>query len=261
MSRLLQGIKPVCSALKPDKRSCLASLRIVYVGQSSFIGECLHGDLLPICDSRRGLVPGGLQVSSKDFQQLASWMPPTDEYIDISGLFIDLATAPEPDLTVPRFHLEAPYITQVLAKVKALNPAATKLSQYLDYTNSRKIGRLIGAGTGATPTGDDILTGALAASLSTSEIQAYKTLSTIVRTKALETTRASRHQLKYACRGEFASVHLDLIEKIRIRKPYEALRATAEQIGHTSGMDFLLGFLTQAAQILHTKESTCQKAS
>lgn len=259
MSVLSYRIEPVCSAAKPLYSRDLLSVEVIYKGPSSVVTETQCGQLVVVTNSQRGLVPGGLQISDKDFA-LFSKTVSVHQHVSLGDFFQDHTLTPRPDLTLTQNNLDQTYLAQALLIAQMSSTVSAQMFKNLISQDAKRISALIGAGPGATPTGDDMLTGALAACLATGDEKTFKSLSRIVRNKLMNTTRASRHQLSWAYQRQFASVHLKLIDQMSCKQPPTDVIENAKRIGHTSGIDFLLGFLVQSVQILKIKESKCQQA-
>lgn len=118
-------------------------------------------------------------------------------------------------------------------------------------------GALVGTGMGLTPTCDDAMIGALGlayASFSAGRLPGGKTeyfrltwsMMQKILTGVQRTTRVSEKYMKCACRGQFSS-HLGILAQAALTADGETFaRAMGEisGIGHTSGMDTLIGFLS-----------------
>lgn len=100
------------------------------------------------------------------------------------------------------------------------------------------IGELIGRGPGSTPSGDDVIVGALAAAHSLGlSVGAARTLSG----KLSQTTAASRHDLWWALRGRVSERLLSLLGSFASPHLVPAVAALARSWGHTSGLDLAAG--------------------
>lgn len=259
MNVLPYRIEPVCSAAKPLVSRDLSTVEVIYKGSSSVVTETECGQLVVVTNSQRGLVPGGLQISDKDFALFSKTIS-VHQHVSLGEFFQDNTLIPRPDLTLTRHNLDQTYLAQTLLIAQMSSTVSVQMLENLISQDAKRISTLVGAGAGATPAGDDILTGALAACLSTGDETTFKSLSRIVRNRLMNTTRASRHQLSWAYKRQFASIHLELIDQMSCKQPPTDVIENAKRIGHTSGIDFLLGFLVQSVQILKIKESKCQQA-
>lgn len=120
---------------------------------------------------------------------------------------------------------------------------------------SEGVQKLVGLGTGLTPTGDDVLVGLLAAAwaqLGTDPRRAawMQALAETVRGQSQRTNDISRSYLVLAAEGQFSSSLVLLARAIYAGASPEAVRAAAEiafQTGHTSGLDAVTGLLAGLA--------------
>jgi len=106
----------------------------------------------------------------------------------------------------------------------------------------------LGRGPGLTPSGDDVLVGALAASWSVGAIAAEHSedLTSALETQARRrTTDVSVEYLHYACRGMATGAVRALLTALAERDLTSVIGAVARlrRFGHTSGMDTLLGIV------------------
>lgn len=110
---------------------------------------------------------------------------------------------------------------------------------------------LVGLGAGLTPTGDDLLVGYLAGLWCTlrgdrQRLQFVSNLGKIILHPSHQTTDISRTFLEHASQGQVSSLLVDLAQAIRTGADSDRLLNSAEtamQVGHTSGMDTVTGFL------------------
>lgn len=105
---------------------------------------------------------------------------------------------------------------------------------------------ILGAGCGLTPTGDDILTGALITLKHTGRITKFNALSDLVKKHAPSlTNRISHAHLLAACDGKVVSVLHELLESIGTDDPVQVQQAlhALDCYGHRSGQDALQGVL------------------
>lgn len=120
------------------------------------------------------------------------------------------------------------------------------------------VARLIGAGPGLTPSGDDVLVGLLAA-LSRGGLgcpwatAAFDHVGEIVSRHAHRTTDISAHYLRLAARGHVGELLTDLVDSLVTGIPAEALLDRVSDVlsvGASSGADALLGVLAGLDAVL-----------
>lgn len=98
--------------------------------------------------------------------------------------------------------------------------------------------KLIGAGAGLTPSGDDFLLGMLFM-LRVAQHHRFQALATGIRTYLDRTTDISRAMLEYGCRGHFGEPLLALAQPMPPSLNARLLRVA--DYGHSSGHDMLTG--------------------
>lgn len=111
--------------------------------------------------------------------------------------------------------------------------------------------RLVGAGAGLTPAGDDVLVGLLAALLRAGRgvspaATAFDWIGAVAERYAHRTTDISAHYLRLAARGHVSEPLSALIDAVVSDSPTETLRGRANDVldvGASSGADALLGVL------------------
>lgn len=107
--------------------------------------------------------------------------------------------------------------------------------------------QLIGAGPGTTPTGDDVVVGVLAGLRVAGADRAAEKIALGVRELRARTTRASRHYLSAACRGEFGEHVHDLTEALCYPRRLPDALDRAAGWGASSGIDLAHGLVAAAA--------------
>lgn len=124
--------------------------------------------------------------------------------------------------------------------------------------------RLVGAGPGLTPAGDDVLAGLLAAVVTlapaTLDALAAKALTDTARQAGAlvvararqATTAVSAELLRHAIRGEVAAPAAAVLHALTGRRPVAHALDALLAVGATSGRDLTYGLLTGAALVLAT---------
>lgn len=111
--------------------------------------------------------------------------------------------------------------------------------------------RLVGAGPGLTPSGDDVLVGLLAALLrgggsSPHSASVASWVSAAVVNNARRTTDISRHYLRLAARGHFGEPLSELVDAVVVGADAQVVAGRADDVlsvGASSGADAALGVL------------------
>jgi hypothetical protein len=250
----------------------LDALTPVHVGQSAFVLSTPdeNAPLLVITDARRGLVPFGLCIPDRrDFAAARAAVAVARGLLDLSPwawarrAFVDLRLSPAavdpaalqamrralatehpssgPDDPSPQRSLAEPLTCAVLSGDEA------------GVTGT--LVELVGAGPGATPAGDDVLVGVLAAlallaDSGTEVPPARRLLVTELAPLLRRTTRASRQDLTAAAEGRFAEhTHL-LASALRGSGDMRHAVSAARAWGATSGIDLASGMCAAAAAVL-----------
>lgn len=296
----------------PDISHC-AHATLIYLGQRSLLCETPAGALIAITTPSRGLAPGGITVTEESFAQAAAQLGDAPRSINLAALIADFERAPAISLQMPALAIDPRVIGRAeVALAEYCNDATEEMWGHcraifdLDddeggvgvggvggasgegaFTHIRA---LIGAGIGATPAGDDMLTGVLAALWATRALGAEASavanaaggavassagsagadrpasavvpiwMINAIESLAARTTRISRMQLAAALNGSFASPHLQIVQHLSAGQVSAALEC-AQRIGHTSGIDFMNGFTTYPYfQSAISKEKECLRA-
>jgi hypothetical protein len=254
---------------------------IVHVGQSAVVLRPVEREhenpdgLLVITTDSAGLMPGGMRISRADFTA----RHPRFAALHASGTLVDatprthsanaidlhirpatthpsalgvlhrgMSTA-RPDAAGTRAATGALNVTSALDVMdpEPLRRHAPLLAAAAVNTASadvrRLVGSLIGAGPGTTPTGDDIIVGALAACRLIDDREAFAVIAGAVAPLLANTTAASRHYLHAAIDGRFGEHIHELVAAATGRSSPTMAVARAQSWGSSSGLDTLAGFL------------------
>lgn len=146
----------------------------------------------------------------------------------------------------------APHLTRNLSMpVRGLIAAAERFDPHACTDAAKK---MIGLGPGVTPTGDDILIGFMAGlycmlGCKTDRLNFIEEFGKGLFFLSKKTNEISRTYIQHAIKGEFSSSMVGLIEAIRAGDEGRLICATKStmQIGHSSGMDSITGFLVALA--------------
>jgi Protein of unknown function (DUF2877) len=249
-------------------------LTAVHVGQSALVLSGTDDDtgpLLVVTDARRGLVPFGLCVPHRrDFAAVRAAVAGVRGPLDLSGwrwvrrAFVDLRLSPA---TVD------PAALQVLNRALAaeshhrtgpndpspqrrLGDPLTRAALRRDEARvASALAELVGAGPGATPAGDDVVVGVLAALalLAGSDTRvppARRLLVTALAPLLGRTTRASRQDLAAAAAGRFAEHTHVLASALRGSGDVRRVISAARAWGATSGIDLAWGMCAAVSAVL-----------
>lgn len=258
--------------------------RVVHVGQSAVIlGVERAGataELLALTDRRRGLVAGGVCLpDDDDFAVLVSRLAGTSGRapVDLSGWdAVPRQAVTTVDLRIGAVDVD-PRAVALLAgllddgastgldamvldprPLRALAAALTGAALAGDTARVASVlARLVGAGPGATPTGDDVIVGALAALDAVAgspgaarAVVARQLLARRLRPLLGRTTAIARHDLSAALAGEFAEHVHRLVSALSDQAAVPAAVAAARTWGATSGVDLASGITAALACLI-----------
>lgn len=262
--------------------SALDLLDIIHVGQrSTLLVSSTTGILVPVTWADRGLAPGGFALDERDGVRLRAHLVDLQRHrgsLDLGawrqaaasrGFVTDLRLPPLPiDAVATRraaLLLEADprpssEPTMDPSTQRELAPALAAAIVGGDPSRTGALARsLIGSGPGATPAGDDVIVGVLAALqlaaapglLPTRRTrEARQMLRAVVADGLPRTTAASRHQLGAALSGSFAERCLHMAGALADRDAVEPACVAARGWGATSGIDFMHGLVSTARAVL-----------
>lgn len=227
---------------------------IVHLGHSALVlADGL--DHLVISSDEFGLAPGGIELLPADLVRLRSeliagrtglrhWMPAKVETVDLRMPPIDIDSVAVAALG------NALSVEQRVGEFdpsRQRSAAAPLVRSALDGEPvDATLLRLIGAGPGSTPSGDDVVVGVLAGLRATGHDSAAAVIGRGLPRLLHHTTTASRLYLSAAADGRFAArVHL-LVQGLGDRDSALAAARSAARWGATSGLDLLAGILAAA---------------
>jgi hypothetical protein len=229
-------------ALSVERR--LVSLEVVHVGHSALVLGAGR-DLVPVTAPDRWLVPGGFQVTGQedwaalhDLTRRAAamgWTVTCAAWLDAAAP-CDLTVATAQRLAVQGRAVQGRAVQGRATQDRAVQGRAAWLADWsttspagvpASLDEARRpllalaahalaeapgaLGRLVGAGPGTTPTGDDLVVGLLAGLRATGDLPRARRLGEDVLGLLERTTRASRHELAAAADGRFGEALLDVV--------------------------------------------------
>jgi hypothetical protein len=275
---MASGAVPVPAEVRvpaEERTHRLGVLIAVHVGQSALVLSAPDDrlPLLVITDARRGLVPFGLCLPhGADFAAARAAVSATRGPVDLAPwtsarrTLVDLRLSPtavDPtalqDMTRAlgndhhRTELHDPSLQRRLAQ--PLVHAALRRS---GADVASVLGELIGAGPGATPAGDDVVVGVLAAltllrNSDTDVPPARRFLVEKLRPLLARTTRASRQDLAAAADGRF-SEHAHVLASALVGSgDVPGAISAARAWGATSGVDLASGLCAAASTVLTSR--------
>jgi hypothetical protein len=224
---------------------------VVHLGQSALVLEDGGGHLV-VTSGAFGLAPGGIQLLPADLDRLrtelaagarslAHWRPSEVDQVDLR--MRSVRVDPDAlDTLMAAADVRRPADALDPRRQRSIAPALVRAA-LAGESLAGPLQRLIGAGPGSTPAGDDVVVGVLAALLATSRDTAANAIGSAVLTLLERTTSSSRLYLSAAADGRFAERVHELVKGLE--GPAEASRAkrSAAGWGATSGLDLLSGIL------------------
>jgi hypothetical protein len=259
--------------------SSTSELRIVHVGQSGILlVDAADGTdhVVPVTWGGRGLVPGGIELAAPDAARVSASLRlfgPHD-LLDLSawraaaaarGQVVDLRMPPVPlrregvqrlrELLAADPAVAVPDASMDPGHQRCVAPALAGAVLDDDPTGIRElVDRLIGSGPGATPSGDDVVVGALAGLeaatrcglLDAQALRGRRRLRADAVAASRRTTTPSRHDLVAAADGSFSERCRAIARGLGSREDATAAHLAARTWGATSGIDLLHGLVPVA---------------
>jgi len=224
---------------------------VVHLGQSAVVLADRRGHLV-MTSAAFGLAPGGVQLGAADFARLraevaagrtgvAHWTPDLVETVDLR---IRSASIDPAAVGILRGALDIRRHAGTLdpRRQRSLAPLLTRAALAGEPPEGPLL-RLIGAGPGSTPAGDDVVVGVLAALRSIGRGDAAEAISRGVVRFLSRTTSASRLYLSAAAEGRFAERVQQLVHGLNDEKAALTAARSATTWGATSGLDLLSGIV------------------
>jgi hypothetical protein len=166
---------------------------------------------------------------------------------------LDGMTVAELRLRVRLAAPDAAVVRALAARVPPRDPSgpfepalAAALASYRDCGDPAVLAVLVGIGEGLTPSGDDVIVGALAALDALGDDSARARLGSALAGGAVRTTRLAAQSIEAALDGRQAEPVLEVLEALAGGAPRARLDAAASvllAVGHRSGADTLRGIV------------------
>ncbi|MCU1571394.1 MAG: hypothetical protein JWR33_2135 [Naasia sp.] len=250
---------------------------VVHLGQSAVVLKAGPSDrLLVVTGSAGGLMPDGICLPDAAFQAARArlaraqrdgariWATEqvTHERTWSALVPTDLRITPAPlDGTAIRTmkrEMGEPDRRFADARIDSMDPSAARLrSGSLAAAGIRRPGevvpvlrRLIGAGPGTTPSGDDVIVGVLAGLAVADRRAAFEAIAAALPGLLSRTTLASRHYLTAAAAGRFGEHVHHLVAAVTGTAPTGQALERARTWGASSGLDLLTGLIAAVSEHL-----------
>lgn len=215
------------------------------------------GQLLTLYRYGKGLGPAGVLLSSRDFDRCLSFQRIEKQGGRLNTRRVSIESRRELCLKAGRRTLWCPNIDALPGMTGLCGPLCSLNLQLLDCRSlvsglrgwyrgeSIDWSVLIGKGPGLTPSGDDMLIGAMAVLASTGLLMPAKVATFLPPANQLAslTTSVSCRYLDSAREGVFSTPVLRVLYHMNpARNPYPAIQRLLS-VGHTSGADILSGMI------------------
>lgn len=235
-----------------------------------------QGKLLTLHRFGKGCSPSGWVLRSNDFEGLAERLNARSllcvEGERLVGDGLNLSAQRKLDLSIPFYHqLSLPDLSFYTVPTGLVGPV-NEAYQRMDHPHLCTLREgvavwqaggkpdwsgLIGLGPGLTPSGDDMLTGAMAALFYHQHLFSFSTPSTFLPPfdqLLLLTTSVSCTFLDNAVQGRFSTPLLHLIRSLASGSNSRCAINHLLAHGHTSGADTLIGFVAALRWMKETEE-------
>jgi len=224
---------------------------VVHLGQSALV-LCDRRGHFVVSSPAFGLAPGGIELLPADLARLrarfaasrptlAHWRPAAVELVDLSIQPVRVDPGALEVLTAAidvRQHADA----LDPRRQRSTAPALVRAALAGDPLAGPLL-RLIGAGPGSTPAGDDVVVGVLAALRATGRDGAAAAIARDAVPLFDRTTSASRMYLSAAADGRFAERVHELVQGLGSTTAARTAARSAAGWGATSGLDLLSGIV------------------
>ena len=239
------------------KRTDVDALSVVYVGQAAAVLATRSGTLVPVTAGPACLAPGGIGVSDR-----TAVAPVLARWSELAGRAINLrwwhTTATPVELHIPAVGPTGIPAAQLAEldrglldlsfRVEGFGERAEELTRLARKTHTGELGACVaatvGAGTGTTPAGDDVICGVLAGLDLLGFEDAHRRLGAAVARLLPCTTRTSRHLLAAAAAGHYTEGLIGLAAAL-VSASAPGVRTALAVLGRwgaSSGLDQATGF-------------------
>jgi hypothetical protein len=248
--------------------------RIVHLGQSAIVlGHAAPGPdtsgLAILTTAEAGVMPGGASLPASEFARLRAgvaaagsarvelegWTTAAGATVETVDLALECRGIAPTAIGALRSALDAIVTPEETGPPSALlspdpfRRLASRLARQAVAGDVRPalLHALVGAGPGTTPSGDDVIVGAMAGLRACGLADAATSLGRRVLPLLPATTTASGHYLRAAADGRFGEHVHELIDSLETGRPAAAVIARASRWGATSGVDLLFGLVAVLA--------------
>jgi hypothetical protein len=254
--------------------------RIVHLGQSAIVlGHAAPGPdtsgLAILTTAGAGVMPGGASLPASEFARLRAgvaaagsarvelegWTTAAGATVETVDLALECRGIAPTAIGALRSALDAIGPPEETGPAEETGPPSALLSPDPFRRLASRLARqavagdvrpallhaLVGAGPGTTPSGDDVIVGAMAGLRACGLADAATSLGRRVLPLLPATTTASGHYLRAAADGRFGEHVHELIDSLETGRPAAAVIARASRWGATSGVDLLFGLVAVLA--------------
>ncbi|MFZ1411167.1 MAG: DUF2877 domain-containing protein [Micropruina sp.] len=214
-------------------------------------------DLVTLSRDVDGLLPGGISLATNTFESVRAVLAGREPGQSVPSWLGEAALPLPRDLTLQPGNVLPDVVAELAELLRADEPGAGLIDPTLLRSRAaglvpalshpqwarRELTDLIGVGPGTTPSGDDIVVGAIAGLVLTGRRRELNMIGGLVSGLLLRTTRTSQHFLGWALRGHFASTVLAVADGLRGVTPLAPAVTELRGWGSSSGTDLLHGLL------------------
>lgn len=236
----------------------MAGSVLEHLGLRTVVIGTPHRSLTYVTLDDDGLMPGGLSVTPDGVKALRQALAATAPGKQIPFWLGSLVLPPNTDLSLRPRSVDPDQVALLALGLRGTPSARAGLPGHPDVrllaahlveglshrpSRERALASLVGVGAGTTPAGDDVIVGVLAGLLLAGRARDHAVVSASLPPLLPRTTRASRHFLGWAMRGQFASPVLGLGEALGGAADLTTATTRLRRWGASSGVDLMHGLV------------------
>lgn len=241
--------------------------KVVHLGQSALVLETAtagasSAQQFIVTTAAAGVMPGGISLDAAEFSRVRDRLSGLRSgLVDLTAWSAGSSIVEPVDLRMHTMPISGTAVHSLVAELprhavssdpigpQPLRRRAPRLAREAatGCVGDSTLKALVGAGPGTTPSGDDIIVGALAGLHAAGHPERAATLGRQVSPMLGETTTTGAHYLAAAIDGRFGEHVHDLLAALSAGAPPNATIELASRWGATSGIDLLVGLVSALA--------------